>query len=97
MADKTRKESVEAHAPYLPAKYTPGHVLAIQRLAEGKATEDEQIMAFRWIVEQAAGTYDMSYRPDSERDSVFAEGRRFAGLQIVKLLHINSLAMKENK
>jgi len=94
-APKTRKKTIEDHAPYLPADYTPGHVLAMQRLSVGEANEEEQKMALQWIIEKAAGTYDVSYRPDSERDSVFAEGRRFTGLQIVKLLHINSLAMKE--
>ncbi len=84
-------------APYLPAEYKAGDVLSVQRLAEGNATKEEQIIAFKWIVEKAAGTYDLTYYPESSRDSDFSQGRRFAGLQIVKMLHINYMAMKENK
>ena len=94
---KTRRKSVEDHAPYLPAAYTPGDVLSIQRLAAGTATEEEQKMAFKWIIEKAAGTHNLTYHPNSERDSDFAQGRRFAGLQIVKLLYINYMAMEDNK
>lgn len=53
-----------------------------------------QQRALRWIIERAAGTYDQSFTPDSPRLTDFAEGRRFVGLQIVKLLKINLSTMK---
>jgi hypothetical protein len=81
--------------PYLPAEYTPADAISIQRLSMGKANEDEQKRALDWIINHAAATYQLSYRTDSDRDTVFAEGRRFAGLQIVKMLHMNTLSMGE--
>lgn len=84
--------------PYLPAEYTPGHVLAMQHLSKGVATQDEQIMALDWIIKQAAKTYDLSYRPgglEGQRDSDFASGRSFAGQQIVKLLSLDFMKLKE--
>lgn len=51
-------------------------------------------MALRWIIETAAGTYDMSFRagPDGERETTFAEGRRFVGNQIIKQLKLRQTA-----
>lgn len=63
---------------------------ALQALQRGDATGDQMQRALKWIV-GCAGTYDLSFRPgqDGERESSFAEGKRFVGLQIVKLLKIN--------
>lgn len=73
-----------ADAAWAPAPHEPPDTAAIQALARGEAAPHQQIHALKWIVEVAAGTYDQSYRPNSERESAFAEGRRFVGLQIVK-------------
>jgi hypothetical protein len=45
-------------------------------------------------VEHACSTYDLSFRPQSQRDTDFAEGRRFVGLQLVKLTKINLALLK---
>lgn len=85
--DKT-KEKIEAHAPWLPPVYEPADVAAIQALARGNASMDQQKRALTWLIEKAAGTYEMSYRPggaEGERDTAFAEGRRFVGNQVVKM------------
>lgn len=60
----------------------------IQALNRGDATPEMQRDALRFIIETVAATYDMSYRPESERDTCFAEGRRFTGLTLVKLLSL---------
>jgi hypothetical protein len=41
----------------------------------------------RWIIERAAATYELSYRP-SERDTAFAEGRRAVGLRLVTIINM---------
>lgn len=71
---------------------------AIQALAAGSATADQQVRALNWIVYFAAATYDMSFRPDGlggDRATAFAEGRRFVGLEIVKLTKIKTSMLKE--
>lgn len=89
-ASKTIRQAAEAHAPYKPAKYEDADASAIQHLAQGVASPAEQKRALDWIVVQCCATYDSSYRPgtDGDRDTAFAEGRRFAGLQIVKLMKL---------
>jgi hypothetical protein len=74
-------------APWLPPDYDKQDMFALKGLAAGTATADQQKHALDYIVRMLCGTYDLSYRPTSERDTVFAEGRRFVGLQLVKLLN----------
>ena len=65
-----------------------GSIQAIYRTPKGKR-------ALEHIVNVLAGTYDQSYRPGSERDTAFAEGRRFVGLQLVKLIKLNMQLLKD--
>ena len=96
---KTSRQVIHDNAPWKPAKWELADASALQAMARGDATKDQQIRALKWVIELAAGTYDMSYRPgDTSRDTDFAEGRRSVGLQIVKLLKMNlsELRRKEN-
>lgn len=86
------KES--APAPWLPPKYAKADAAAIQALVRGDATPEQQQRAVNWVVNQAADTYGFTYRQDS-RDHAFAEGRRFVGLQCVKMLKLNLSILKE--
>ena len=86
MAD--RKPRPVARDAWLPPNWEPADASAMQALAEGVANADQQKRALRWIMVAAAGVDEPSYRPDSDQ-TVFAEGRRFVGLQIRKLLIIN--------
>jgi len=77
-----------------PAEYALPDAYAVQALAEGRASAEQQGRAFKWIVEHACSTYDLSFRPQSQRDTDFAEGRRFVGLQLVKLSKMNLALLK---
>lgn len=79
----------KAPAQFVPADYGPADAASFQALQRGDATPEQQKRALDWLIVQAAGTYDVSFHPESERLSAFAEGRRFVGLQIVKLLKLN--------
>lgn len=76
--------------PWLPAKYDEKVTNALKGLNAGVASAGQQQMALQWIIETLCGTYDMSYRPDSDRDTVFAEGKRFVGMQIIKQLKLTT-------
>lgn len=92
---KPTRESLLASAPWVPPDYEIADVSAIQALVAGTATKEQQRRALDWVINQAAGTYDLSFRPGDEgrRDTDFAEGRRFVGLQLVKLLKLNTAAL----
>lgn len=94
MAEKERSKS------HIPAEWELADASALQALASGNATSDQQKRALKWIIEAAAGTYEMSYRPgaeDGRRATDFAEGRRMVGNQIVKLLNAPLAAMRRKE
>ena len=75
--------------PWKPAEWDPEDAHAVQAVMYGRASEDQQKRAMLFIVNQICGTYDLSYRPASDRDTVFAEGKRFVGLQLIKFAKLN--------
>jgi len=85
--------------PWAPVPYGKPEVACIQALAAGNATPEMQRRALKWIVEIAAGYYDLSFRPgeDGRRETDFAEGKRFVGAQIVKMTQLNLSKMKPGK
>jgi len=90
MADK------KTYRSWHPPKWTNAQCVAIQAVAAGVATEGQQVLAMQWIIEQASGYTNLSYSPDSDRDTCFAEGRRFVGLQLVKLIKIKVGMLKDS-
>lgn len=78
------------------AEWKKADVAAIQALVAGKATEDQQQRALKWIVENAAQTYDRSFVPGSADQTAFLEGRRDVGRQIVKLTKLKLGAIQED-
>lgn len=74
-----------------PVDYSESDVLAMKALATGTANESQQKQAIDWLIRVAAGTYELSFRSDAdggERETAFAEGRRFVGLQVVKMVNM---------
>lgn len=87
---KTDHQAIADNAPWKPAGYEPADVAAVQALAKGSATPDQQKRALKWIINVGARTYDLSYRPGEggRRDTDFAEGRRSLGLQLVMFVNM---------
>jgi len=85
------------HQAWTPAVWDLADASAVQGMANGTATPEQQKRALRWIIEAASGLYDMSFRPggeDGRRDTDFAEGRRSVGNQIVKLIKADLATMR---
>jgi len=77
---------------YAPPKYEKADVTALIALAQGAATDFQQKRIIDLIVNRICETYGLSFRPggtEGDRETAFAEGKRFVGLQIVKLLNSN--------
>lgn len=74
-----------------PVDYGYSEVMALKGLAAGTADEAQQKLALDWLIRVACGAYELSYRSDQdggERETAFAEGRRFVGLQVVKMVNM---------
>lgn len=80
---KVKGQANVAH-PYDIPDYEPADIYAIQALIAGDATDAQQRRFVRWL-EVATAVGEMSYRPASDRDTAFAEGKRFVGLQFFTL------------
>jgi hypothetical protein len=81
--------------PIPPWKKADAH--ALQALERGEASSDEQKRALAWIINNACGTYDFCVTPEIERLAAIFDGRRFAGLQIIKLIKLNLSRMKDDE
>ena len=78
-------------AAWLPVPVDADDAYALKALQDGVASEFQQRRALNWFISKAAMTYDLSFRSDADggdRETAFAEGRRFVGLQAVKLLNM---------
>jgi hypothetical protein len=77
--------------PWLPCDYDDETVYAVRAVSSGTANEFQQKLFFDYLmyVSKACDEFaDLSYRPgpDGDRDTIFAEGKRFVGQQVRKLL-----------
>ncbi len=83
----------------MPVKYVKADVAALQAMRRGKATADQQMRAMDYIVGTISDRNGMSFRPgsDGDRDTAFAEGRRFVGNQIVKLTNLSLQNIQSTK
>jgi hypothetical protein len=89
----TAKKRVDIPAD-LPAYWELPDIAAIQALEKGTATPEQQVRALTWVINNACGTYDLCYHVN-DREHAFASGRRFVGLQVVKMLKLNAGKFKE--
>jgi hypothetical protein len=80
---------------WLPAEWEVPDAAALQALARGDATPDQQLRALKWVIEAAAGTYEHTFVPGASDQSTYLEGRRSVGLQMVKLLKVSLPALKQ--
>lgn len=85
-------------APYEPYEWSNNLqlVYALKALREGKASPDQQQLAIDGLMGITA-YYDLSYRPNSDRDTAFAEGKRFVGAQVVKMINLTGDVIEKSK
>lgn len=87
-----------APAPYEPYPWADNlaFVYAIKAAQKGEATAAQQQLIIKSIVEMS-GYHDLSYRPSGDRDTCFAEGKRFVGGQIIKLVNLSADTIEKSK
>lgn len=97
---KPVSQALRDNAPWKPPHWELADAKALQLLEKGTASPEMQQRALAYIVNVLCGTYELSYRPgagDGERDTALAEGRRFVGLQVVKLLKTDLSKFRRNE
>lgn len=78
--------------PHEPPDYDDDVVFAVRAITTGTANEAQQKLFWEYLMYVTAASeqyQDLSYRPGERgtRAMDFAEGKRFVGLKIRKLLH----------
>ncbi len=78
--------------PWAASDHGEEVVYAVRALFENKALPHQQKLVWDWLMYVTAagdGFADLSFRPgpDGQRATDFAEGKRFVGLQVRKMLH----------
>lgn len=81
--------------PWAPAGYELSTASAVQALARGEANSAQQKEAVDWIIRKACLTYDECFIAGEPDATANMQGRRSAGLQIVKLINLNLAAFRE--
>ena len=90
--------STEDRLRLVPGVLHPSDVVALLAVSEGIANEEQQKRAFQAIVYKISCVKDQPYRPDAhggDRDTAFACGKKYVGLEIVKLVTHSSLYLKD--
>lgn len=77
----------QTRRPHFPTPFEKADVYALKALASGTANEVQQRRALEWII-KACGVADTTHYPDSPRDTDFANGKRFVGLEIVSKINL---------
>lgn len=81
--------AVEKWKSWLPVEYSAADVELVQALNGGVANADQQRRALAFIVGTMCRTYEPSFDPESARNTDHAEGRRWVGLQLVKMTKLS--------
>ena len=68
--------------------YSARDIRAIQAVAQGIGSEDDQRVAIDWIITKAAQTYDEPFVAGGDDVRCYLLGRRSVGLAIVKMLNL---------
>ena len=77
--------------PDQPAVFEEADVYAVQALFRGNANDGQQKRALQWILEHACKVKDLPWVAgglEGQRATDFANGRKFAGHQILKMLEL---------
>jgi hypothetical protein len=68
-----------------PAAYEELIRAGLRALEAGTATAHQQQAVLTWIIKEASGVGNPSFRPDPY-STAFAEGRRFVAIQIIDIM-----------
>jgi hypothetical protein len=89
--------TIESKVYQLPAakhdafRYEKEHVFAVQSIAEGRATPDQQRSFMDWLVRDACLHSHIAFNPGNERATAFVQGRQFVGTVMLELINNNGM------
>ncbi len=85
--------------PWLPVTFVKADASALQAMKRGEATPDQQVRAMEVILGNVCERNGMSWRPgglEGDRETSFAEGKRFVANQIVRMVNTPLSKIKDD-
>lgn len=79
-----------------PAQFTYSEAVAVIALANAQADEEQQRIAWKWILDSACGLPVWAYR-ESQRETDIALGRQHVGQQLVGLTRVNVSMLRQRE
>lgn len=79
-----------------PAPFTYSEAVAMQAFAQSRADEEQQRIAWKWILESACGLPVWGYR-ESQRETDIALGRHFVGQQLIGITKVAVSKLKQTE
>lgn len=97
MATNVKKVAVQvpANAPYLSARLSTEIAYAVKGLVGGAAIPAQQTAFVNWLLFEVCRKDDLAYRPDSDRDTSFAEGKRYVAIQFLRAFNMTADQLAE--
>ena len=89
-------QAVLPNSGFEPAPLRAMDAVAIQAIAAGTASEEQQKHGLKWILESPCALQVWAYR-DTQRESDIALGRQFAGQHIVSAMTANVATLKKRE
>ena len=87
---------IPVNAPFRNARVTSDVAYAIRGLNAGEATPFQQKLGVEWIINEVSRYYDISFR-DNQKHQDFAEGKRYVGHQIIRVINMDPQTVAEIK
>ena len=66
-----------------------GDIGAAKAMLAGEATPEQQKRFMAWLVNNACGYNEAAWEPDNSHATSFEAGRRYVGIQIIKLTKLD--------
>jgi len=74
----------------MPVSLSKTEHIAFQAVYDGEANAGQQRLVMDMIIKAFCRYDDISFRPENQYETAFAEGKRFVGSQIIKRLSVHS-------
>lgn len=84
MSKKT-KGLMERHPPFQLPETSLREARAFKNLANGEASEDQQVLVYRYLTRKLGMVGQLSLFPGQDDVTAFNNGRQFCGLNIIHL------------
>jgi hypothetical protein len=83
------RSALSAHAPWMPATFTPEIIGALQAMNRGDAAAHQQHMVLKWLIDMGHNNGALYFPGEAgRRDTDFALGRKWVADQIQTALRL---------